>query len=557
MTWFYWPYLDGTVLGVLVFVAWFAPRLGDAWFAKIEKAGARFAGRKSLAVFAILILTIVLRVSLLGVMPVEPPGIHDEFSYLLAGDTFAHGRLANPPHAMAVFFDTFHVLQQPTYASIYFPAQGVVLALGQLLGQAWIGVLLSMAAMCAAMLWMSQGWLPARWALLGAILVLVRFGIVSYWINGYWGGAVPALGGALVMGALPRILRRQHPRHALLLGLGAAVLATSRPFEGLVLCLPVAAVFCVWLAGKRSPPLRVTLPRVVLPVAAVLFFTAAFTLYYDWRVTTDPFLFPYTLNLRTHEIMEPFVWEKSGAVLRHANPQFDAFYEKYQFHGGWAELRRASWEKLAGFYDFFLGPALLAPFAAAWRVLFDRRMRFLGVQCLFCFAGMFAAVWYFPHYSAPLMATFFCILLQSLRHLRRWKFRGQPVGIGLTRAVFLSVLITLPVCLAQVIRDPTGYHGLNRPGNWKRARMLEQLAVMPGDQLVVVRYSADKHNVDEEWVYNDADIDHAKVVWAREIPGLDMRPLLEYFRGRHVWLAEPDLAVPRLSPYSGTSQLSP
>jgi hypothetical protein len=66
-----------------------------------------------------------------------------------------------------------------------------------------------------------------------------------------------------------------------------------------------------------------------------------------------------------------------------------------------------------------------------------------------------------------------------------------------------------------------------------------QLAALPGEHLVLVRYSKD-HNSGEEYVYNDADIDLAKTVWAREIPGKDLAPLFNYFRNRDVWVYEPD-----------------
>ena len=117
---------DCVLLACLV-LAWYFPQIGDGLFHRLEVLGARLANHQRLAVVAIAALTIFLRLSLLWILPVPIPVIQDEFSYLLAADTFAHGRLTNPPSPFWIFFDEVHVNQLPTYMSKYPPAQGAVI----------------------------------------------------------------------------------------------------------------------------------------------------------------------------------------------------------------------------------------------------------------------------------------------------------------------------------------------------------------------------------------------------------------------------------------------
>ena len=205
------------------------PGWGARWFGAVERTFARLARRKRLAVVVTGVAALAARAALLPVIPNSQPLITDEFSYLLAADTFAAGRLTNSSHPMWVHLESIHILSQPTYASMYHPAQGLVMAAGKVVaGHEWAGVWASTALMCALLCWMLQGWLPPGWALLGGLLAVIRLGLFGYWVNSYWGGAAAAIGGLLVLGAWPRILQRMRARDAVLLAAGLGILANSR-----------------------------------------------------------------------------------------------------------------------------------------------------------------------------------------------------------------------------------------------------------------------------------------------------------------------------------------
>ena len=119
----------------------------------IEGGFSTLSSRHLMATFALFLGMILLRTALLPLLPVPTPEVHDEFSFLLLGDTIAHGRLTNPTPPLYQSFETFHENMYPTYCSKYAPGMGFWLALGQKLGNSWIGVLFITALMVAAFFW--------------------------------------------------------------------------------------------------------------------------------------------------------------------------------------------------------------------------------------------------------------------------------------------------------------------------------------------------------------------------------------------------------------------
>jgi hypothetical protein len=549
----FWPSAEIALVFTLLFglLALWKPTIGSRIFQKIEQALSRFAERKNLAVCLMFFGVAAIRLAVLPLLPVPIPGIHDEFSYLLMADTFAHGRLANPTHPMWMSFETFHVNWFPTYSSMYPPAQGFVMAIGQLLGNPWIGVLLSDAAMCAAILWMLQAWMPTRWALFGGVFAALNLGIASYWMNSYWGGAVAGIGGALVLGALARIARRLSVSNALLLGLGVAILANSRPYEGFLFCVPAGLRLFWWLIGKTKSHTTAgaRIRIVLLPLSAVLVFTVAFIGYYNWRLTGNALLMPHVLNTRTYHSTPLFLWEHLKPELTYHNQQFEDFYngwEREDYQTTWKDARDVTAEKLARMGVEFFWPGVLFLLPAIPFAFRDRKMRLLLVTLFLCLAGVFAVIWSAPHYAAPATCVIYALLAQAVRHLRTMEWKGRQVGVALSRALVVLVLLSTGVSIARRSCDPLWWTCTGDPS---RVAVIKQLMDTPGKHLIVVRYS-DDHNIHDEWVYNGADIDGSKIIWARELDPEQNAKLFSYFKDRHIWLVEPDVDNTDLKPYT-------
>jgi hypothetical protein len=492
---------------------------------------------------------------------IPQPRIHDEFSYILQADIFAHGHLAMPGHPLPAFFESPHILVHPTLASKYPPGQSMFLALGQrFLGSPFYGVLLGNALMLFALCLMLCAWAPLPWALAVSAMFGLMLSPGMYWTSSYWGGSLAAAGGALVMLGVGIYRARQTPLAGLVFAAGALLLFWTRPFEGGAFTLILLVVFARDIWRKR---------RVSAFSAAIVLFAlgAAFTCRYNKAVTGSALQLPYQLHFRQYNVTPVFWFLPLHSEPHYSDPRLAAQYGNHGWEINFYQPNRPRWQMLPG--NLFgsidairlslrvaLLLVLLIPLA--WR---DRLFRKMAIVVGGFLLALAFETYHLQHYAAPVWPAIALMIVLWARHA--WHLRAGKHRIGI--AVVILVL-TLPITVAlgrralqsmNTASTTNGHDGKNSlAADWPnhRAALIARLSQLDRKQLVIVRYPRPDWNLSEEWVYNGADSDGQAVVFAHDLGAQQNRALLDYYSGRDVQLLTFDsyTGAEHLQPYSAT-----
>jgi hypothetical protein len=412
---------------------------------------------------------------------------------------------------------------------------------------------MSFGLMCAAICWMLYAWVSPRWAVLGGFLALINpvLGIAGYWAQSYWGGAIAATGGALVLGGMKRLMKRPQVRDSLFTGVGLAILANSRPFEGLLVGLSAGVFLFLHIINQHGQAFWLSIRCIIAPIVVVLTLTIVGMGFYNLRVSGNPLRMPYQIHEATYAMTPVFLWQKLP-------PKPEYIHQVIRdFHGTYALPFYTTQRSTFGFLledltsvlsiqfravSIFLIPVIIScPVLIPWML----RNRWAMRALLICFVSVFGLVtetFKWPHYLAPVIGLNYYFVSSAMR-LLSWHKRKIALLI-----IWLMPLLALAALVASLYARARKDASIN----WhiQRAQLIDQLKRDDGQHLVVVNYGPG-HSVHNEWVYNEADIDRAKVVFARAMNSKQDCLLVEYFKSRRIWSLEidGDQSIPKLKPY--------
>jgi hypothetical protein len=229
-----------------------------------------------------------------------------------------------------------------------------------------------------------------------------------------------------------------------------------------------------------------------------------------------------------------FLWQEPPADRDWRHEDLESFHgglemRMYSRHGDLKGLVVSSVRKIARFWIFFIGPVFTLPLLlGAFQLARNRRMRWIALPVGIILISALTKFGAPPHYSAPVAGLMVALIVQSLRYLASWQWRGKATGRAIVRAVMITSIIGSGFGIYLSTLNAVTTHAEDRV-----IADLE-LQALPGQHLVLVSYGPN-HDDGDGWIYNRADIDAAKVKWARDSSPEARAQLIEYFKDHKVW----------------------
>ena len=321
-------------------------------------------------------------------------------------------------------------------------------------------------------------------------------------MNSYWGGSLAAVGGCLVFGAsapaarIAQAFAMAHCWASVSRSIGSRV-RTKQSFSR-----PRRCCFSRDLFNLRA------LAKPALAGALVLLAAIGLSLAQNRAVTGSWLTLPYMLSRVQYGVPASFTWQPNPVPhLELTREQQLQYKMQTSFRASGPETIETFWLRLeyrVRFYRFFFVPALYV--ALPFFLLSLREWRFAWVALTLAIFAL--GVNFYPFFEVHYLGALTVPLRVGEHHRSRAPQRPKR---RLPRAV-----IAVYFCASLILCSGTRAAFTDHATPDRRAAVIQQLSLAPGKQLVFVRYWP-QHIFQNEWVYNDADIDHARIVWARDL----------------------------------------
>lgn len=252
------------------------------------------------------------------------PAYEDEFSYILQAKMLASFRLWTAKHELADFFESFQIVTEPVYASIYFPGAAMVYAIGEWFSAPHWVVPLFLSGCCVVLLQRIVAMLfgePAGWTAAVMLVGLTIFRLQSIMSM----AQIPVLCAGLLM-TWTWLRWRQNPRMIWMVVLGAAAgwAMITRPVDGLCFTLPLGAAVLLDLWPRGS---AVKIKPIGVAVLAALPFLSL-QLIQNYGVTGSIFHTPFQLYADLYNPGTNYGFNAPPAEPKTALPQKIAYYNR-------------------------------------------------------------------------------------------------------------------------------------------------------------------------------------------------------------------------------------